>query len=289
MEFDFLYVPTVLELISILNNILLSRPNSPPMLNALEVEQLKEILSLLQVMEKLTVEASGEQYVTVSIVIPLINCAIKNLSSVNMQFPITTNLKNSLEAEIEKRFGLREQVNLLALGTFLDPRFKNVHFNDAVASSKILQKVNSLVLDQLKINESESSSSESEIVSPSEEQKEIDIWSFHKSLTQKQHLKSKQASTRTDSLTPEVRMYLSAPLSPLKENPIELWEELKGVYPNLYIVARKYLSVVSTSVPSERLFSKAGATITQARNRLSGKLLPKLLFLNSLPKEYLYW
>nr|CAI5843752.1 unnamed protein product [Callosobruchus analis] len=75
-------------------------------------------------------------------------------------------------------------------------------------------------------------------------------------------------------------MYLSAPLASFKEKPLEVWEELKLVYPDLCPLARRYLDVVGTSVPSERLFSVAGDTITQSRNRLSGKHFPKLLFLN---------
>lgn len=74
-------------------------------------------------------------------------------------------------------------------------------------------------------------------------------------------------------------MYLKQGVSPLKSDPIKMWEELKLIYPTMYKLAIKYLSVVATSVPSERLFSKAGATVSQQRNRLLGKRLEKLLFL----------
>lgn len=63
-------------------------------------------------------------------------------------------------------------------------------------------------------------------------------------------------------------------------------EKNNNVYPNLYLLARKYLSPVGTSVPSERLFSKAGLTITQQINRLSGDALSCLIFLGSLPECY---
>jgi len=64
------------------------------------------------------------------------------------------------------------------------------------------------------------------------------------------------------------------------------WENTKTIYPELYKLARKYLCISATSVPSERLFSKAGATVSQSRNRLLGSTLSKLLFLQSLDEEY---
>lgn len=80
-------------------------------------------------------------------------------------------------------------------------------------------------------------------------------------------------------------MYLGNGLAPLKSNPLEEWEKLKHAFPLLHKQALKYFSIVATSVPSERLFSKAGMTITQSRNRLLGKRVTKLLFLGSLGEE----
>jgi len=51
------------------------------------------------------------------------------------------------------------------------------------------------------------------------------------------------------------------------------------------LLAKKYLSVVATSVPCERLFSEAGQVISQKRNRLSPDRVNQLLFLNSFLKS----
>ncbi|CAH2095211.1 unnamed protein product [Euphydryas editha] len=40
------------------------------------------------------------------------------------------------------------------------------------------------------------------------------------------------------------------------------------------------------SVPSERLFSKASQVLTQQRNRIQGKRVNKILFLQSLDRKY---
>jgi len=54
-------------------------------------------------------------------------------------------------------------------------------------------------------------------------------------------------------------------------------------WPTLYTcvadVARLYLSVSSTSVPSERLFSSAGDLYSDSHNHLSGRRADMLLFI----------
>nr|CAD7262978.1 unnamed protein product [Timema shepardi] len=51
-----------------------------------------------------------------------------------------------------------------------------------------------------------------------------------------------------------------------KRDAIEIWEDMKSLFPTLAKIAMIYLPIVATSVPSGRLFSEAGATITQERN-----------------------
>lgn len=50
---------------------------------------------------------------------------------------------------------------------------------------------------------------------------------------------------------------------------------------HIKIIAEPYLSLVATSVPSGRLFSKTGNRI-EKRNRLKGNKLQQLLFLRTL-------
>jgi len=77
-----------------------------------------------------------------------------------------------------------------------------------------------------------------------------------------------------------------------EKNSSEVKYDLWGLHRNLCCtnndnkIAMKYLVIPATSVPTERLFSKAGATVTKSRNRLSGGTLTKLLFLQSLDNKY---
>ena len=82
----------------------------------------------------------------------------------------------------------------------------------------------------------------------------------------------------------ELSLFLRTPTAALEEDPIKLWIDITPTYPKLAKIALKYLPIMATSVPSERLFSKAGENMTARRNRLSGKRLHKQLFLSSLAK-----
>jgi len=74
-----------------------------------------------------------------------------------------------------------------------------------------------------------------------------------------------------------VSLYLKNPVAPLHSNPMEQWEDMKIVFPLPYKQARQYLHTSAISVPSE-LFSKAGATISKARNRLNRKRVISFYF-----------
>lgn len=79
--------------------------------------------------------------------------------------------------------------------------------------------------------------------------------------------------------------YVDAQAEKIQQNPLVFWKDMEGIYPILAPIARKYLTVVATSVPSERLFSKVGNIITEKRNRLKGETAAKLAFLESVDES----
>lgn len=209
----------------------------------------------------------------------MVRCLLENLSNMEPQYEIGKNLKLALKAETDKRFGNIESAHLLSLATILDPRFKTIHHSDPVPLGKFTMYLNHLIEEQVKQKDKEVM--ELEVIDKSQEKNsELDIWDIHRKLAQE---KNKIKVTNKCS---ELSLYLSNPVSTLKDDPLNVWESTKHVYPNLYPIARKYLSPVATSVPSERLFSKAGLTVSQRRNRLSSGALTRLLFLGSLPESY---
>lgn len=88
-----------------------------------------------------------------------------------------------------------------------------------------------------------------------------------------------QAIPRNAALI-EVQKYLSEPLLGRGENPIRWWVQRQTMYPRLFEIAMARLCVMATSVPSERIFSKAGQVITDRRCRLGGEKVKQSLFLH---------
>ena len=86
----------------------------------------------------------------------------------------------------------------------------------------------------------------------------------------------------------EVLKYKSEPSIPLGEQSeysLDWWKRNNHSYPNLTIMARKYLCI---TVPSEQLFSTAGNIVSDKRSALLPENVEKLLFLHSnLPKRHL--
>jgi zinc finger BED domain-containing protein 1 (E3 SUMO-protein ligase ZBED1) len=84
----------------------------------------------------------------------------------------------------------------------------------------------------------------------------------------------------------ELQAYKMEEAGPTSMDPIVYWRKMHSVYPHLAELARKYLAVPATSVPCERLFSVAGNTITEKRNRLSLETAAHLIFMHE-NKEWL--
>ena len=91
-----------------------------------------------------------------------------------------------------------------------------------------------------------------------------------------------ESARRPQSITAltEIQQYIKTPLLSRKEDPLLWWKANSHVYPTLTKSARKYLSILATSIPSERLFSAAREVIVVKRNRIKPKNVNMFLFLN---------
>ena len=61
--------------------------------------------------------------------------------------------------------------------------------------------------------------------------------------------------------------------------PLIWWENNKTKFPFLSQLAKEYLGITATSVPSERLFSAVGNVISSKRSNLKPVKVEKMIFL----------
>ncbi|GFT34520.1 hypothetical protein NPIL_409591 [Nephila pilipes] len=87
-------------------------------------------------------------------------------------------------------------------------------------------------------------------------------------------------------LQPELLVYFKSPVLILKDDPLKFDRDNYNHKNSHNIkVATKYLSVMVTSAPSERVFSITGGIVSKIRNRIIGKNINKLLFLQTVDKN----
>lgn len=81
-------------------------------------------------------------------------------------------------------------------------------------------------------------------------------------------------------VTKQLVYYDDQPVPPLSSDPLRWWEENSDRCSLLSKLARQYLVVQGTSVPSERVFSTCGDTVNQKRSCLTGEHVSEIVFLN---------
>lgn len=234
---------------------------------------IEKSIPILKIFYEVTKEISCEEYVTCSKVIvfcKLINTQIKKCTEERV-IPIQ-ELIHSLGVQMTLRFQDIESNLLLSEATICDPRFKKNGFS----SSKNFDKAAAQL--KLKIGAMDPIS---EIVpvqvkgAPIPPRNPTSIWEDFDAEVSKLVPENPIAAGIV-----EFDKYIQEPLINRQENPLKWWKERKAVYPRLYSYMLKRLNIMATSVPCERVFSKAGLTLNDRRTRLSTKRLSELMFIS---------
>lgn len=249
-----------IELADKINSILLQHPTAPIMLTASELQSVKKFVLLLKLFDEATKIICGEHYITGSKVYPIVNTIKNKLDLLVSTTEIGSYLKRELERQFFKRFNNIEKVYTLAVATILDPRFKNIHFSDKIACAHSINKITQMInINVIELDKHDYQNA-----------KENDnFWTFHEHLvSQSKHMSKTNDFTMAD----ELKYYLNQPLIKMSDSPLSYYW-LMNIHSGLKNIALKYLSIIATSVPSERLFSRAGNIITEDRNRITGEHL----------------
>ncbi|XP_066960755.1 zinc finger BED domain-containing protein 4-like [Macrobrachium rosenbergii] len=245
-----------------------------------EQNQVEQAIAALQPFEEVTKEVSTENFVSLSKVIPLTTI----LTTVSSDLSREGNaLAGHLVEQCKKRFVNIEQNYPLAASAFLHPRFKHLAFKNTdtiqVTKGKLLNEMKNVVSG---VGSSETSvSTDTVSESPRTQTKSTGIW---KILDFTREQAEKERSTRTECHV-ELRRYSEELTITRDKNPLDWWKTREHIMSNLSKCAKKYLGIVATSVPSERLFSQAGLVVSDRRSCLKPENVEMMLFLNSYLKQ----
>lgn len=252
---------------------------APEFLASQEWSSISDCVLLLKPVELLTTALSGETYVTMSMVIPLIRGMQHTLKNTVVQSDIARSLQQDLLSIISRRLGLFESNQIASKATLLDPRFKKIgfeleeNFNNAqkYVTEELIQILNRKQIAEIIPSQPVKLQTQSTV------EVACDIWAHFDSKA----AKTKTTTTSTCTAALMLQQYLELPYLERTKNPLEFWKTYGSVLPELFEMAQQYLCVPATSVPAERVFSKAGQITNLRRSSLSAKNLDKIIFLNS--------
>lgn len=255
-----------------------------PVLSHTEWKMVEDLTCCLKPFLSITESVSGEKYATASLAIPLVTSLISvcnKLKTENFDANVYEVL-DSLSDGVSHRLGGVENKDILALVTFLDPRFKDLCYKSSKVAETTKQRVISMVMARMKNEYSEKTQTDIEPVEEPEcgtTTKEDDKFSVLSNLDEMLSKKVKKGTHLSRAIV-EVDRYIEEDNLDRKKDPIAYWKEEGNQFPHLKQISKKYLCCLCTSVPCERIFSKAGQIISDRRNRLSANKANMLMFLN---------
>ncbi|XP_023813810.1 zinc finger BED domain-containing protein 4-like [Oryzias latipes] len=244
-----------------------------PPLTSEDYQAIHHCLSILSPFQEL----STEKRVSASKVIPMVKMLKHYISSRCGQIthPLGEKLATNLKNNLHERFSALEKVTALSMATLLDPRFKELGFCSQGSAHTAIERLTKECAATMQVLLPEAQPQSPPREGPSSQQ-EDGLWALldrHVGVQQ-------QVTSTTASATVEVQRYLKEPHIPRTQDPLRYWVTHKVLYPHLYKLAMKILCTPASSVPCERMFSKAGEIVSQRRNRLKPSTVEKILFLN---------
>ena len=221
------------------------------------LQSMNEVLSKLS---ELTDILSGENYVTVSSVHPMVELMNTTfLKQCEDDTDLMASMKKIVKDDINSRDTESGTVRLLKLASLLDPRFKSKYIGESSLDEikdEVLLEASELATPQQPPNLASTPIPNSE-PSAKKRKKKTTLGSFFKEneVQDEDETLSQSLEQKTKR---ELETYLSAPRIDMEAEPLAWWRDNFQVFPLLSKLAKKYLCVCATSSPSERLFSSSG-------------------------------
>nr|XP_049462644.1 E3 SUMO-protein ligase ZBED1-like [Anopheles coluzzii] len=235
-------------------------------------EAIEQIVRVLKYFYSATNIVSAQKYITISHVGLLCNVLLTKTSQFRNDEDIAENIQNLVALLIE---GLQNKLKIyrsneqILKSMILDPRIKQLGFQDDVEKFKNICE--SIISELLPLQKP--AVEVEKVVKKVSKDVDMLFGDLFKNKGAQNYKTPRQIAEN------ELHQYLSVENIDLENDPLLWWKEHQVLYPSLYTLAMSTLCIPGTSVPCERLFSKAGQIYSEKRSRLAPKKLQEILFI----------
>ena len=274
-----------------------------------EWTSLSAICHVLRPVEKCCKTEGGQTYTTLSMVLLQVDIVRAELDqAVPNETPIAKYLRHDIRDEVKKRFelsGIETELHVLAM--MLDPRFRNqricMNFMGQPATavdlwrhvkSQLIAQVSRCIKSSLDGVAVETSSL---LALPRAALGHDESHPLARLDRARQDAQTRRLNSEDQigaKAAAEVEAYLNGDAAPTKDedgsvmNVLNWWKTHAYQFPNVATMARSILAIPASSVPSERVFSKAGELLTVKRLQMKAKQVDMFLFLHDNKEEIMH-
>ncbi|XP_056441010.1 E3 SUMO-protein ligase ZBED1-like [Gadus chalcogrammus] len=272
-------VDRVLEQIPAIKRVLDDRRHQHLIPSWQDIAVLESVNAALKPAADFTDLLSGENYVTVSSIKPVLKLLTEDvLKPSDEDTTLTSDIKRKMCSVLEEKYRPAALQATLAKSCLLDPRYRGNNFDEYAEEETKCALIN----EMLDTEDRESGASASAADQP-ESLAQTAVPPPTKKRTLGDLLKSR---TSTSATVPkraradlELTRYLQEEPTDSNDNPLAWWCNNQERFPLLSKVARKYMCICATSTPSERVFSVARNVVTPLRSCLKPHKVNMLVFL----------
>ena len=242
----------------------LSLLEGAPCLSSYDRNILRDLIEILAPFEEATDFVQTENIPSAGYVLPCVRGLLHHVEQCSTRYHSSFVL--ALKTSLNRRMPYYQDSETYVLAAMLDPRFKLrwCHEDEKSGYKELLNQ------EAMRFVSSTSEPAEPEgRAEPAPPKRKKSLFNYMES----------EIAADTENTGGDIDRYLAASCVEITTNPATYWSENTMNYPSLEPVARRLLSVPSSSAPVERLFSIAGRVFTPIRCQLKDKRFEKLMFI----------
>lgn len=243
-----------------------------------DFDVIRDVCKVLKPLANVTDALSGEKYVTISAVLPLLKLMKGALEEDEEDSQVSKNLKRFIQEYLEEVHKSQPR-KLLFKATLLDPRFKDHVPMDELRQAKQELSVEAEIIANNITAPNEDESEEQSSQATTTAKKNVTLAELLCSIRGNGANKNPVFSVAEVTLK-ELDNYVAEYALDAAADPLEWWRNRQTCYRHLSRLARKYLCCCATSCASERLFSSAGQIVTPHRSCTLPERVNMLTFLS---------